>query len=948
MEPVMQLSNQETQITDRIKHALRVAIISFGAAVMAAGFHFYLAFQLEAWQMFALAAVIALFGVNTLVGVWLIRRHRPDQAQGLIIGGLFVIFPIASLLIAGLGLILGLCLILIVTTIVAQTLSHKWGGRAIVAGIVVGVFTFLLDYLGFDYRLEVPLLQTFVPIVTSLILLVYGYYIVRQFVHYSLQTKLIVAFLVVALIPMMALAYLADRSARQNMTDAANQRLSASTLAVKFSVEDFIDNNLEAASSQALLPDFVDRLSRGERANDARVRSILFSLNGRNLKYITSYGLLDSNGYNILDTSGSYIDSSEADEEYFRVPFELGEAYVSPVLFTGKVDELRPIAPTLDTTPDISLFGEEGEPEIIFSAPVRNLEGQILGVLRIRYRAQILQELLEQSIDIAGEGSFAVLFDENNLHLAHGIPERAAHVNYRLVTLPTDLNQLTPLWAAKRIPDVPVTELSTQLPELNRNLDNAASQPFFEATDVGDERINQVAVQFIEKYPTLPWRVAFFQPREVFLKTIETQTNLTLLLVIVIAGLVAVAAIGMARVLTAPIARLTTVVRRIAGGNLNERAMAESGDEIGLLANAFNRMTDQLSSLIGSLEEQVQERTDELALTIEVGQKASAIRKLDDLLPTITEFIRERFNLYYVHVYFVDDIGQNLIIKSGTGEVGRQLLARRHSLPIEQSSIVGRVAALGQPVVVSDTEHSDIHRPNLLLPFTRSELAVPLKVEERVIGVLDMQANTVNTFTLNNLPVFEAMATQLAISIDSAQQWATAQEAQERTDQALKQFTRQAWRQTLAMRSGRLGYRYDLSNVMPLESRALESASGEPNGGLSVPVTMQNEPIGQLHVKIPEGRHWTADEQAFIEAVAQQLAQKAENLRLFDETQRQATREQVTRQIADKIRASRNIETALKTAAEELSKALGTTTAIVDLRAAAPDDNDTQELPESS
>ena len=419
-----------------------------------------------------------------------------------------------------------------------------------------------------------------------------------------------------------------------------------------------------------------------------------------------------------------------------------------------------------------------------------------------------------------------------------------------------------------------------------------------------------------------------------------TNLSLAVLLAVVMAGLVTAAAISMARALAAPITRLTIAAQRIAGGNLTERTTVESGDEIGQLADAFNRLTNQLSNVISSLEEQVRERVSELAFTIEVGQKASTIRNLDTLLPAITEFIREGFNLYYVHVYFVDDIGQNLIIKSGTGDVGKQLLAQNHSLSIGPGSIVGQVAALGQPIVVSDTENSHIHKPNLLLPLTRSELAVPLKIEERVIGVLDMQASTVNTFTQNNLPVFEAMATQLAVSIDSAKQWAAAQEAQEKTDQALKQFTREAWGRTLALHKERLGYSYDLSTIMPLEPQLTKATSSQQNGSLSIPIIAQNESIGHFTVKTPEGRHWSDDERAFLQAVAQQLAQKVENLRLFGETQRQATREQVTRQIADKIRASRDIETALKTATEELSKALAVPRAMIDLKASQVDETD--------
>ena len=384
-----------------------------------------------------------------------------------------------------------------------------------------------------------------------------------------------------------------------------------------------------------------------------------------------------------------------------------------------------------------------------------------------------------------------------------------------------------------------------------------------------------------------------------------------------------------ARQIAQPVKKITQRAQEVAAGDFNKRVEIESQDEIGHLAVAFNSMTDQLQNLFGSLEEQVQARTAELTLSMEVGQRAAAIRSVDELLPTITEFIRARFDLYYTHVYFVDDVGENLIIRAGTGAVGEQLLARRHSLPVGPGSIVGRVAAEGRSIVVPDTAASDIHKPNPLLPETRSELAVPLLVEGRVLGVLDMQSNRANTFTEQNVTVFEAMATQLAIAIDSAQQWARNQEAQRRSEEAVRQLTREVWAERLAQRRGKLAFAYDLATITPLDQA---NESGATHNGYTVPLVVQNQPIGQLAVAVPSDQRWSAEEEDLLAAVAQQLAQKAENLRLFEQTQERASREHLARQIADRIRASRDIETALKTAAEELSRALGASRAVVDLR----------------
>jgi len=441
--------------------------------------------------------------------------------------------------------------------------------------------------------------------------------------------------------------------------------------------------------------------------------------------------------------------------------------------------------------------------------------------------------------------------------------------------------------------------------------------------------------------------------------------------VVLIAAVVAAVAVGLGQFLARPISRLTSLAQQIAAGDLTAQATVETQDEIGQLAQAFNSMTAQIRGLVSSLEDQVRERTAELVLSMKVGQRALAIRDLAELLPTITEFIRNRFNLYYTQIYFMDDLGQNLVLKAGAGMMGQELIARRHSLPVGPGSIIGLVAAERKSIIVADTQSSDIHKANSLLPETRSELAIPLLVEGRVIGVLDMQADKANTFTENNLTVFEAMATQLAIAIDSARQWALGQEAQRKSEEAIRQLTRQSWVERLASHRENLGFTYDLSAVTPLadfghsalgvfqtewpveaisdfglehdngESK-IENRKSKVENRLAVPVVVQNESIGQLAVEVPPERTISPDEQNLLAAVAQQLGQKAENLRLFEQTQQRAAREQIARQITDKVRASRDIESALKIAAEELSKTLAVSRVMIDLKAVQDDETDQQ------
>ena len=91
----------------------------------------------------------------------------------------------------------------------------------------------------------------------------------------------------------------------------------------------------------------------------------------------------------------------------------------------------------------------------------------------------------------------------------------------------------------------------------------------------------------------------------------------------------------------------------------------------------------------------------------------------------------EVITLYYTQVYLNDEVNRFAVLKSGTGEVGEQLLELGHRLDLTERSIVARAVQTKRPVLVSDTLESDVFLPNPLLPETRSEISIPL-----IVGVI--------------------------------------------------------------------------------------------------------------------------------------------------------------------------------------------------------------------
>ena len=386
----------------------------------------------------------------------------------------------------------------------------------------------------------------------------------------------------------------------------------------------------------------------------------------------------------------------------------------------------------------------------------------------------------------------------------------------------------------------------------------------------------------------LGWFVVAYQRSDEVLQPVTAQTRTTLILVIVIVGIAAVIAVGLAQILVAPISRLTSTAQEIAAGDLEIQAEVTTEDEVGVLATAFNEMTGQIRNLLGSLEDRIIARTRDLELAAEVGQRLSLVNETETMLLQAVDIIGERFDLYYTQVYLADPTGRSLILRAGTGEVGQTLLQRGHRLALDLGSLNGIAATERRTVIVTDTETSTIHRPNPLLPDTQSEMAVPLLVGGRVVGVLDMQSTQPGALSQENRAAFEALAGSLAISIANAELFEQVETTRAAVEEQAHRQTRAGWQDFLNAieHSERFAYTYDRESVSPLH----EAISDSVEASLTAPIQVAGSAVGKLHFE--RDRDWTQDDQAIIQSVSRQVAQQIENLRLLAQAEQYQTEAQ--------------------------------------------------------
>ena len=190
----------------------------------------------------------------------------------------------------------------------------------------------------------------------------------------------------------------------------------------------------------------------------------------------------------------------------------------------------------------------------------------------------------------------------------------------------------------------------------------------------------------------------------------------------------------------------------------------------GLIARqVFNPLKDSAAVL--------QERARRMELLAGVGRKATAILELDELLHQAVSLINESFNYFNVSILLVE--GDELVLRASAQEALRKH-ENRFRLRVGAAGLTAWVAARGEPLLVADVSKDPRYVKCDPDVATRSELSVPIKVKERVIGVLDVQSAEPAAFAPLDLYTLQAVADQLAITVENVRLYAETRQKAER------------------------------------------------------------------------------------------------------------------------------------------------------------------------
>jgi len=402
--------------------------------------------------------------------------------------------------------------------------------------------------------------------------------------------------------------------------------------------------------------------------------------------------------------------------------------------------------------------------------------------------------------------------------------------------------------------------------------------------------------------------------------------------------------------LTAPLELLTDAAKRIANGDLNVNAPISSGDEIGVMANAFNLMTENLRGLIGALETRVADRTVELVnanrnserrarqlrKVSEVTRAISSEVDVEKLLSLVTTAVSAQFGYYHAAIYLIDNSQTYAAIQAANSPGGKRLLARQHRIKQSDDGVISSVINSGSAQIAADTARV----PDPDLAETRSEIALPLNLRGNMFGILDIQSIDENAFTQDDMEILSLLADQIAIAVENGRLIEESRQAVNEIQSLYGEYVGRVWDRKTA--AGPIGYYLTPAGGKTLEHEADWSeirfdTSTDSNGNefsasqrenlspaLSIPIHLRGQVIGMLNVKSPiPQREWKADEVAIVEATADRLALALENARLFEETSGRAAREHTVAEITAKIRQTNDPQIMIRTAIEELQRALG-------------------------
>lgn len=916
------MENRENQLRELQQRALLIAIVADLAAISSYAIQFFVN---PAWQMGLMIANAGILLVVYLVAYFVNRRPSLPYERLSVVAWVAIIatelsFIGSSFTVSGLEIFYAVVLVSLILAVSRTIFPPEESRWALISALAAGAVALSPLSLPLGYRLPAPIfLRISSYSVLGLALLIYLFYLFTLY-SASLRVRFAITFVFITLTSVGIIALLANQIAGQALQSAGETSLESAAAQTAAALDNYILNNIETVRAQAQLPllrNYLLAEGSQRQVSFIEVGQTLTSFRSRDVRYILSYALLNERGIVVADTVNRNMGRDESGEEYFRRAM-LGIANASSIRYRG-------------TSP---------QPTLAFAAPVKSIDGRPIGVLRFWLSPAVIEQIIAANAGLAGERSFAMLLDEYGIVLAHG-EYPALHDHF---IRPPDQATINALIEKGRI--LPTTPLEVApIQGLDEGLQQVSVHQFF---DIQSESSNGEMIAeraTARRMYSLPWIVVYHQPISYFAAPLRQQRNVIALVAFSLAIIMAILGIAISETIAIPLRRLRDAALRVQQGDLNVNIALRTRDETGTLAEAFNQMVERTRDVLSNLEARVQERTLALAersaylqAVAEVGRLIFSLRDPQALIARVVEIIRSRFGLYYVGLFEVDGSGEWAVLRAGTGEAGKAMLARGHRIRIG-SGMVGWSIANNQARIAQQAELDAVRLRTPELPDTRSEAALPLRTRSGVIGALTIQSNRPNAFNPDNLAIFQVLADLVSSALENARLYAEMESALHSLEHIFAERVHSILEEHFHVH-GSTTYRSDGTQVWedPTAWHAeMEEAlqRGEPVLGrqtlygqesvypLAIPILLRGRAIGVMRTYKPaEKGPWTSQEIRVLQNILDQIALTLEAAQLYEQTQQRAMYEHILSEITGKVWSASGIEGILQVALRELGRAL--------------------------
>jgi len=311
----------------------------------------------------------------------------------------------------------------------------------------------------------------------------------------------------------------------------------------------------------------------------------------------------------------------------------------------------------------------------------------------------------------------------------------------------------------------------------------------------------------------------------------------------------------------------------------NKIPMRDANGQIFAVLGMYEDITERKN-----MEKQIQtvfeRRGYQVQISTEISQEIAAASEIGDLFSRVVTLTKERLGYYHTQLLRYDATQDAVVLISGYGETGKKMLAEGHQMPLG-SGLIGTAAASGETILRSTLTEDLDWQPNPLLPDTKGEIAVPIKLGEQVLGVLDVQSNQIGALTEDDRLLLEGLCGQIAVAMEQTRLRQEMAERLEEINRLYRNMSHQGWKTYRETADLPTGFMFDQTGTKPVDNAVL---ADELFANIPMKV-MGGEVVGMLSVANDPRNPTSPEDQAFLQQVSEQIALALEGARLTAQTQ---------------------------------------------------------------